>query len=509
MNNPFTSSSWKDWTGWARKAVVSPVVKEVRAVGRPVTQALFGAVGEGLNRVRFPQLAALINNPHALLRDRLQQRFAVENLRVFNGVAAVRDAQVPALTAMLDDYLVRLDAVELAVSALLGRRLPVIEAFSADLHRLLGKADPKRDPKDFPASLLCLFDEVTGTFHALLSQLQITQAAASQPSTLLNLQPGHFYGWVCCTTEVDKQITSAEQKKQQQMLRQTMMKVMLSYIDNINLDPARLVRDGASALGQTSLGGFPLARLQADAALHNGSAFMRAYAGLFAAAFEHVFVSSRPLIATGPAAGADLFHALPMTLKLQRADLARLAFVRRDASPWGDRQLDMELNCEFMAMRIATTLADVSAGMARTAINGLANGIWEISPNNPPLVDTLASLITIPIHALEKALVYDLLRRFRVYVTDKPLQPKGEFVIATMTMKVPDSSAASSTEKAFTAVVAVACDDRHLLDAARQLLGTLPVRLEDPGKLDGKPEAAKLLHGMLKDTLAAACVLSM
>jgi len=60
-------------------------------------------------------------------------------------------------------------------------------------------------------------------------------------SNLGNPGNGCFYDWINCNTEFDKnhKDASIENKKYQQRLRYSMMKVILSYVDDIDVSPER------------------------------------------------------------------------------------------------------------------------------------------------------------------------------------------------------------------------------------------------------------------------------
>ncbi|MEZ5292390.1 MAG: hypothetical protein R2745_15015 [Vicinamibacterales bacterium] len=483
------------WNGWAHAKIVQPIAAAMGHVTGPV----FGPFTSHLGNLRFPQLARLVNHPRATLRATLLGALSVDRLRFHRLLKGIRDSQVSGLVAMLDDYLTRLDSIEHAMSALAGRRLPIIEGLSQDLHTLLG---PASQQKAFPASVVAMLEQAGDAFEGLLGALEVIAGSGHPPAPPFDLPPGHFYDWVCCTTSVDAGLTP-QQKKEQQRLRQTMVKVLLAYIDGADIGPSWF-KAGATPGHDAGGPGFTWPSVSSTTVTRRADGALRAYAGLLAAAFEHVFVSSRPLASVGAGTAADLYFDLPMSLKMQRPDLAALAF----ATPGVSAFQALEHDSEYLAMRVATTTASVSAGGVRTAINAIGNGIWEISPNNPPLVDTVASAVAMTVYELEKALVYDLLRRFRVYLTDQPIDTSSQFLIATTTLVVPDFAGADRTEKTLTAAVGVACGDTALLAAARQVFGTLPIALDvspgasPPAGIDG------LLRGLMRDALAAATVLA-
>jgi hypothetical protein len=492
-------TSWNDWTGWARDTIVVPLERSVRGVAGNVEKAIFNPFTTHLGNLRFVQLAALINNPRVALRHQIRSRLPADRLRVHRITSTIRASNVDGLVGMLDDYLARLDSVELAFASLFGRKLPIIEAFSADLHTLLGRREPTAE---FPSSILAMLEEVGDAFAGLLGELQVIAGGDRTPRAS-GLAPGHFYDWVCCRTAVDTSIATDQQRKQQQRVRHTMVKVLLTYVDGVDLSPSRFTAGAQPSRHATSFGGFALSSVGTTSALRGAGGVLRAWSGLLAAAFEHVFVSSRPLESERAGAPSDLYHDLPLTLKLQRPDLSALAFSKPGYSMFSP---DMELRSEFLAMKVAMTSAEVTSTAVRTAVTSIGNGIWEISPNNPPLVDTIASLVAASVYEMEKAILYDFLRRFRVYVTDQPIDTSGQFVIARATLHVPDFSGGTGTEKQLTAVVGVACEDRVLLDAARQVFGSLPVSLDDEDGIGSKSEIAGLLHGLMKDSLAVGCV---
>lgn len=287
-----------------------------------------------------------------------------------------------------------------------------------------------------------------------------------------------------------------------------MLKVILTYIEEVDLSPSHFKAGASETTGSGGPGGFPLSSVTAKSVASSADGFMRAYAGLFAAAFEHIFVSSRPFPSAGsPTDASDLYHDLPFTLKLQRPDLSKLAFAKAGYSALGGKNVDLELDSEFLAMKLATNSAFVSAGLVRTAFNCVANGVWEISPNNPPLVNTIASLISIPIYEIEKAIVYDVFRRFRIYVTDSKIDTSSEFVLMHAAMRVPDFSGGDKTEKELSAVIALVGTDGELMKGLKALIPNIPLNLNEPPEV-GSDELTKILHGTLKDALAACYVAS-
>ena len=519
MANLITGSSWLDWTNWARKEIVAPIARliapvrtgiaELESAVTGVANAVFDPITRHLNNLRFFGVAALLNSPRSIIRGKIKNAFQLESLKFYRVVESIRDSNATAITTILDDYVARIDSIELAVSSLLGRRLPIVEAISKDIHTLLGKG--KED--DFPAAILALFDGVSDAFEGLLGELDIIARTNKDRNSSLSLDlgPGHFYEWVTCNTTVDKEaIRSDEERKQQQRLRHTMFKVVLTYIEEVDVSPSHFRSGGSGTTDSGSPGGFPLSSTSAKSVARSADGFMRAYAGLFAAAFEHIFVSSRPLASAGsgaPTGVADLYHDLPFTLKLQRPDLSKLAFAKPGYSAVAGNDIALELDSEFLAMKLATSSASVSAGLVRTAVNCVANGVWEISPNNPPLINTLASLISIPVYEIEKAIVYDVFRRFRIYVTDSKIDTSREFVVMHASMQVPDFSGHDRTEKELSAVIALTGADGELLNGLKTLLPDIPINLNEPHDI-GSQSLAGMLHGTMKDALAVCYVAS-
>lgn len=507
-------NSWQDWTTTELVKAIKPVKDEVTKLTKRVDDVpseIFKSISRNsLRNMNVIRLGEILNNPHAIIREKLQQALSLDSLKFYQLIRAFRDSKATAVSGILDDYLDRVDSIELAISALLGKRLPIVEAISKDIHVLLGKGDEK----EFPAAILSLLDGVSGTLARVLSELGViaSRHSGAAPSPL-DLEPGHFYDWVSCNTSIDQEALKGDKarRRQQQKLRYTMLKVILTYIEDHDLSPSRFKSSAAADGEPTSIGGFPLSSASAKSALDNGEGLIRAYAGLCAAAFEHLFVSARPLSAAGADASssaAELYHDLPFSLKLQRPDLSRLAFAKPGYSAFGADKVDLELDSEFLAMKLATNAAVVSSGLVRTAINCVANGIWEISPNNPPLIETIASLIAIPIYEIEKAIIYDVFRRFRIYVTDSSLDTSHEFVLMHASIRVPDFSGKGATEKDLRAVIALACTDADLLAGLKQLIPTLPLCL-DEAREDAAPDTVtRMLQGMMKDALAVCYVAS-
>ena len=518
-------STWKDWTTNELVKAIAPVEASIATLKGELTDEvtklahrvddvpseIFKSISKsGLGRLSVVRLGEILNDPHAIIREMLRQALSLDSLKFYRIVRAFRDSTATAVTGILDDYLDRVDSIELAISALLGKRLPIVEAISKDIHVLLGKGDEK----EFPAAILSLLDGVSGTLQRVLRELGVIASGngGATPSPLA-LEPGHFYDWVTCTTSIDQEALKDDKarRRQQQKLRYTMLKVILTYIEDHDLSPSRFRSKAASQGEPTTIGGFPLSSTTARSVLENGGGFMRAYAGLCAAAFEHLFVSARPLSAAGSDASssaAELYHDLPFTLKLQRPDLSRLAFGKPGYSAFGADKVDLELDSEFLAMKLATNSAIVSSGVVRTAINCVANGIWEISPNNPPLIEAIASLIAIPIYEIEKAIIYDIFRRFRIYVTDSRLDTSHEFVLMHASIRVPDFSGTAATEKDLNAVIALACMDTDLLAGLKQLIPTLPLCLDEAHEDAARDTVTGMLQGMLKDALAVCYVAS-
>lgn len=514
-------NGWMDWTKRQLVTAIKPVETsvetlrhEVTAVARRVddvpSEILEFISKSAFGNLSVVRLGEILNNPHAIIREKLQQALSLDSLKFYQLIRAFRNSKASAVTGILDDYLDRVDSIELAISALLGKRLPIVEAISKDIHVLLGKGDEK----EFPAAILSLLDGVSGTLERVLRELGViaSRHGGATPSPL-DLEPGHFYDWVSCSTRIDQEALKGDKarRRQQQKLRYTMLKVILTYIEDHDLSPSRFKSKAASQGEPTTIGGFPLSSTNARSVLENGGGFMRAYAGLCAAAFEHLFVSARPLSAAGAEASssvAELYHDLPFSLKLQRPDLSRLAFAKPGYSAFGADKVDLELDSEFLAMKLATNGAVVSSGVVRTAINCVANGIWEISPNNPPLIETIASLIAIPIYEIEKAIIYDIFRRFRIYVSDSSLDTSHEFVLMHTSIRVPDFSGKGATEKDLSAVIALACTDADLLAGLKQLIPTLPLCLDEAHEDAAPDTVTRMLQGMMKDALAVCYVAS-
>lgn len=225
-----------------------------------------------------------------------------------------------------------------------------------------------------------------------------------------------------------------------------------------------------------------------------------------ASAFEHIFISSKPEQSNGPTDKSDFYHSLPLTLKMQRPDLSKIAFGKPGISNVGS--IDLEIDSEFMAIKLATTNAQRTAGLIRTAAVCVGNGIWEVSPNNMPFVDTVASLISIPIFELEKSITYDIFRRFRVCVSGYTADVVNEFVLMQATISVPDFSESEKIEKTLHVFVVLSCNDKELFDAASSLLGKLPLILDDDGSYKPNNELARLLYGVMKDAIAASYLVS-
>lgn len=500
------------------KQAIKPIMDSIVDLGRKVSRvadgvppAIFRSISDKhLRNLRIVRVGEVINDPHAIIRDRIQQALRLDSFRCYQIVSAFRNSKATAVAGILDDYLDRADRVELAMSALLGSRLPIVEAISKDIHTLLGRGGEN----DFPAAILTLLDGVSDTMARVLRELGVIAGNPGGAMCLrLDVGSGHFYDWVTCNTKIDRDEIGDDKHRrtQQQRLRYTMLKVILSHIEDVDLSPRQFRSGGASTGEAATSGGFPLSSTTARSVFKDSDGLMRAYAGLFAAAFEHVFVSARPLDAEGadaPSAASDLYHDLPFTLKLQRPDLARLALGKPGCSPFGADGVDLELDSEFLAMKLATNSACLSSGIARTAINCIANGIWEISPNNPPLVETIASMIAIPIHEIEKAIVYDIFRRFRIYVTDQRVDTSHEFVLMHASIRVPDFSGKGTTEKELKAVIALACTDGALLQGLRQLMPDLPLCLDEAQEEGARDKVTELLHGMMKDALAVCYVAS-
>ncbi len=513
-------NGWMDWTKRQLVTAIKPVETSIKTLRDDVTavskrvddvpsKILDSISKNAFGNLSVVRLGEILNNPHAIIREKLQQALSLDSLKLYQLIRAFRDSKATAVTGILDDYLDRVDSIELAISALLGKRLPIVEAISKDIHVLLGKGDET----EFPAAILSLLDGVSGTLERVLSELGViaSRHGGATPSPL-DLEPGHFYDWVTCSTRIDQEALKDDKarRRQQQKLRYTMLKVILTYIEDHDLSPSRFKSKAASQGEPTTIGGFPLSSTTARSALENGG-FMRAYAGLCAAAFEHLFVSARPLSAAGAEASssaAELYHDLPFTLKLQRSDLSRLAFGKPGYSAFGADKVDLELDSEFLAMKLATNAAVVSSGVVRTAINCVANGIWEISPNNPPLIETIASLIAIPIYEIEKAITYDIFRRFRIYVTDSSLDTSHDFVLMHASIRFPDFSGKGATERDLNAVIALACTDSDLLAGLKQLIPTLPLCLDEAHEDAARDTVAGMLQGMMKDALAVCYVAS-
>lgn len=81
-----------------------------------------------------------------------------------------------------------------------------------------------------------MLEQVGDAFEGLLGVLEVIAGPGQAPAPPFDLPPGHFYDWVCCTTSVDAGL-SPQQKKEQQRLRQTMMKVLLAYVDGADIGP--------------------------------------------------------------------------------------------------------------------------------------------------------------------------------------------------------------------------------------------------------------------------------
>lgn len=514
-------NAWKEWATNELVEAIAPVEASIATLKGEVTKLtnrldnvpseIFKSINKSaLGNLSVARLGEILTNPHAIIREKLQQALSLDSLKFYQLIRAFRDSKATAVTGILDDYLDRVDSIELAISALLGKKLPIVEAISNDIHVLLGKGDEK----EFPAAILSLLDGVSGSLESVLRELGViaSQNGGAMPSPL-DLEPGHFYDWVTCNTSIDQDALKNDKamRRQQQKLRYTMLKVILTYIEDHDLSPSRFKSSAASKGEPTSIGGFPLSSTTARSVLENGEGFMRAYAGLCAAAFEHIFVSAKPLGTTeadASFAAADLYHDLPFTLKLQRPDLSKLAFSKPGYSAFGADKVDLELDSEFLAMKLATNSAVVSSGVVRTAINCVANGIWEISPNNPPLIETIASLIAILIYEIEKAIIYDIFRRFRIYVTDSSIDISHAFVLMHASIRVPDFSGKGATEKELKAVIALACTDADLLAGIKKLFPTLPLCLDEAHEDAARDTATRMLQGMLKDALAVCYVAS-
>ena len=58
-----------------------------------------------------------------------------------------------------------------------------------------------------------LLDEISGTFEKMLGDLKIVAPTAGTGGNTLDVAPGHFYDWLCCTTEVDAGSTETSRKE--------------------------------------------------------------------------------------------------------------------------------------------------------------------------------------------------------------------------------------------------------------------------------------------------------
>lgn len=498
-------SDWTDWTKWAFDAIVKPIRQSISGVAKAVHEYIFGPIAKKIKNLRIIKFAQLLNDPHEAIRNQIITHLKAEDFKLYQIFAVIRNSKAEGLVKMVDDYLTRLDAIKFAVEAMVGTRLPIIDGISSDIHTILGG---KKAGVEFPASVLAFFDSTSGSFKNVLVELELISAQKSDPAHTFDLAPGHIYDWICCKTVVDQQATEVD-KKAQQRLRLNMLKVILSYIDNVEINPNQFINRALaikdSNQSHLTFGGFAHSSASLKSIGANSDGMLRAYAGIIAAAFEHIFVSSKPLACQDGTKPEDRYHDLPLSLKIQRPDLSKLAFSKPGYSAMGNAEL--EANAEFLAMKVAATTAKVTAGMTHKIINCICNGIWEVSPNNLPLVDTVASLVAIPIFELEKAVLYDVLRRFRVYVVNGTETSGGQFEIMRASLKVPNFTISDNTENQLTAVVAVTCQDKDLLSAATTVFGSLPVKLDaDDQSQYQDNELVKLLHGTMKDALAVCYV---
>ncbi len=485
----------------------SPESTALKNIAHFITDYLLAPAHKNLKNINFGGLASLINNPQRQVHKALNDRINLDKLSVYKIISALRTSKTEPIEEILDNYLERIDGLEWALTSLAGKKLPIVEAVSADLHQLLRNPD---SASPFSSSLKALLDEVSNIYKALLAEFNII-AWKDKKLKLGDIKYGHFFDWVSCKTEVDRQREgiSAEDRKAQQCLRYTMMKVILSYLDNVNLDTdsfRSIAKNEAKKESETetiNVQAIPGAQSgQSADILSNGA--MKLYAGVIAATFEHIFISTRRDASQQSGNVVDQYQALPLTLKIQKPELLKTSMRVAGNNSFND--VDLEITSELLAMKLATTNANYSSGLVHTAIVCIANGIWEISPNNPPLVETIASFVSVVVYEIEKAITYDLLHRFRIYITDKPIKTDNNCVLMISSMQVPDYSESEATEKTVKAIIALRNTDDDLINALRGIFGQLPLNLDvDDVSLESN-QLARLLHGLLKDTLAIGTI---
>lgn len=479
----------------------------VKSIANLINDSLFAPFVKKLNNFNFGGYARLLNNPRQQVGKALEENLNLEQMGMVKIVRAIRESGSEPVEKILDDYLDRMDSIEWAISSLIGRKLPIVEAISADLHQILQKTN---EPSTLPSAIITLLDEVSNIFKTLLVELKLI-AKKNEHHHWGKLKYGYFYDWVNCNTEIDKkhQDLSTEDRKSQQRLRYTMMKVILSYVEDVDVSPDRFRSVATDVLSNEpetypAQAPIPLSSYSGQSSAMLGKALMRPYAGLIAAAFEHIFISGEQGLSSLDEVLTDLYRELPLTLKLQKPELFKSSMKTKGNLVFND--IDLEIDSELMAIKLATMNARYTSDLVQTAIVCIGNGIWEVSPNNPPLVETIASFVSVLVYELEKAITYDLLRRFRVYVSDKPIIKSSDNTLMIASIKVPDFSDNEATEKTMTAIISLTQNDEALLGGLRKILGQLPVKLDSDHLPGRESEIARLLEGMLKDAVAISAI---